>query len=215
MKISVEYFQQPFDLGQDPLIRASVLKLGGRNYLLLLSMHHIIFDGWSIGVLFRELATLYESYSARKPASLPELPLQYSDFAYWQRQWLQGEALKSHLAFWKDYLSGADTILDLRTDRPRPPAQSFRGARQSFRIPGGVVEAIKSLAQQERATLFAALLSAFQTLLYRCTNQEDITVGTPVANRNKVEIENLTGFFVNTVVIRVDLMAQPKALSGC
>lgn len=208
-KISAEYFQHPFDLGQGPLIRASVLKLGERNYLLLLSMHHIIFDGWSIGILFRELTTLYESYSARKLASLSELPLQYSDFAYWQRQWFQGEELKNHLAFWKNYLSGANTILDLHTDRPRPPVQSFRGARQSFRIPSGVVESIKSLAQHERATLFAALLSAFQTVLYRHTNQEDITVGTPVANRNKVEIENLIGFFVNTVAIRVDLSGNP------
>jgi amino acid adenylation domain-containing protein len=209
LKISAEYFQQPFDLGQGPLIRASVLKLGERNYLLLLSMHHIIFDGWSIGILFRELATLYESYSAQKPCSLSELPLQYSDFAFWQKQWLQGEALKNHLAFWKDYLSGVNTILDLHTDHPRPAVQSFRGARQSFRIPGNVLESIKSLAQQERATLFAALLSAFQTLLYRYTNQEDITVGTPVANRNKVEIENLIGFFVNTVAIRVDLSGNP------
>jgi amino acid adenylation domain-containing protein len=209
LRISAEYFQQPFDLGQGPLIRASVLKLGERNYLLLLSMHHIISDGWSIGILFRELAALYESYSARKRASLSELPLQYSDFAYWQRQWLQGEALKNHLTFWKDYLSGANTILDLHTDRPRPPAQSFRGARQSFRIPSDVVDSIKSLAQQERATLFAALLPAFQTLLYRYTNQEDITVGTPVANRNKVEIENLIGFFVNTVAMRVDLSGDP------
>jgi amino acid adenylation domain-containing protein len=209
LKISAEYFQQPFDLGQCPLIRASVLKLGERNYLLLLSMHHIIFDGWSIGILFRELAALYESYAAQKPRSLPELPLQYSDFAFWQRRWLQGEALKNHLAFWKDYLSGANTILDLHTDHPRPPVQSFRGARQSFRISSNVIDSIKSLAQQERTTLFAVLLSAFQTLLYRYTNQEDITVGTPVANRSKVEIENLIGFFVNTVAIRADLSGNP------
>ncbi len=209
LKLSAEYFQQPFDLGKGPLIRASVLKLGEPNYLLLLSMHHIIFDGWSIGIFFRELATLYESYSAREPASLSDPTLQYSDFAYWQRQWLQGDALKTHLTFWKAYLSGANTILDLHTDRPRPPVQSFRGARRSFRIPSDVVESIKLLAQQEQATLFAALLSAFQTLLFRYTNQEDITVGTPVANRNKLEIENLIGFFVNTVPIRVDLSGDP------
>jgi amino acid adenylation domain-containing protein len=209
LKFSSEYFQRPFDLGHGPLIRASVLKLGERNYLLLLSMHHIIFDGWSIGILFRELASLYESYSARKPGALPELPLQYSDFALWQRQWLQGETLKNHLTFWKDYLSGANAILDLPADHPRPQAQSFRGARQSFRIPSRVAGPIKSLTQQERATLFAVLLSAFQTLLYRYTNQEDITIGTPVANRNRVEIESLIGFFVNTVAIRTDLSGNP------
>jgi len=209
LKISAEYFQQPFDLGQGPLIRASVLKLGERNHLLLLSTHHIVFDGWSIGIFFRELSTLYESYSTRKPYSLPELTLQYSDFAFWQRQWLQSEALNDHVTFWKDHFSGANTILDLLTDRHRPPLQSFRGARQSFRISGGAVESLKSLAQQERTTLFAVLLSAFQTLLYRYTNQPDITVGTPVANRNRVEIENLIGFFVNTVAIRVDLSGSP------
>jgi len=209
LKISARYFQQPFDLSRGPLIRASVLKLGEQSYMLLLSMHHIIFDGWSIGILFRELATLYESYASRTPASLSEMPLQYADFACWQREWLQGEPLKNHLTFWKDYLSGANTVLDLHTDHPRPAVQSFRGARQQFRISGRITESIKSLAQQERTTLFAALLSAFQTLLYRYTNQEDITVGTPVANRNKVEIENLIGFFVNTVAIRVDLSGNP------
>jgi amino acid adenylation domain-containing protein len=209
LKISAKYFQQPFDLGQGPLIRAAVLKLGGRSHLLLLSMHHINFDGWSIGIFFSEFAILYESYAARKSCALSELPLQYSDFAFWQRQWLHGEALKSHLAFWKDYLSGANPSLDLHTDRPRPPVQSFRGARQGFSISSSVAGSIKSLAKQERATLFAALLSAFQTLLYRYTNQEDITVGTPVANRNKVEIENLIGFFVNTVAMRVDLAGKP------
>jgi surfactin family lipopeptide synthetase A len=209
LKISADYFQQPFDLEQGPLIRASVLKLDERNHMLLLSMHHIVFDGWSIGILFRELTTLYESCSAHKTASLSELSLQYADFAYWQRQWLQGEALKDHLTFWKGYLSGANSVLDLHTDRPRPQVQSFRGARQSFRIPGNVAGAIKSLARQEHATLFATLLSAFQILLYRYTNQEDITIGTPVANRNRVEIENLIGFFVNTVAVRVDLSGNP------
>lgn len=209
LNVSAEYFKQPFDLAQGPLIRASVLKLGEHNHLFLLSVHHIIFDGWSIGVFFRELATLYESYTDQKPLSLSALPLQYADFAYWQRQWFQGETLENHLSFWRNYLSGADDVLDLRTDHPRPSAQSFRGARQSFLVPGRVAEAIKSLAHQERTTLFSALLSAFQTLLYRYTNQDYIMVGTPVANRDRVDIEPLIGFFVNTVAIRADLSGNP------
>lgn len=208
-KISAGYFQRPFDLGQGPLIRASVLKLGERNHLLLLSIHHIVFDGWSIGILFRELATLYESYSVRKPSLLSDLHLQYSDFAHWQRERLRGETLSSHLAFWRDHLAGASTVLELPPDHLRPTVQSFRGARQQFRVSGNAAHSIKSLAQQERATLFATLLAAFDVLLYRYSNQDDITVGTPVANRNRVEIENLIGFFVNTVAIRVDLSGNP------
>jgi amino acid adenylation domain-containing protein len=184
--------------------------LGEAEHVLLFTTHHIICDGWSRGVLIRELAALYEAFSSGKPSPLPELPIQYVDFAVWQRQWLQGEVLEAQLTYWKQQLAGSPPVLELPTDRPRPSVQTFQGATQSLMLPKDLSEALKDLSQQEDATLFMTLLAAFKTLLYRYTGQEDILVGTPIANRNRSEIERLIGFFVNTLVMRTDLGETPS-----
>ncbi|MFZ6028539.1 MAG: amino acid adenylation domain-containing protein [Chloroflexota bacterium] len=203
-----ESARQPFDLSQGPLIRASLLRLAKNEHVLLLSMHHIISDGWSLAVLIREVSSLYKAYLAGQASPLPELPVQYADFAVWQREWLQGEMLDAQLAYWKKQLSQAP-ILELPTDRPRPAVQTYRGEHQSFALPGSVMESLKAFSREENATLFMTLLAAFQTLLYRYSGQEDVCVGSPVANRNHRETEGLIGFFANTLVLRSNLSGSP------
>jgi amino acid adenylation domain-containing protein len=209
-RIVAEEARQPFNLAEGPLLRGTLLQLGEAEHTLLFTTHHIICDGWSRGVLIRELAALYEVFSSGKPSPLPELPIQYADFAVWQRQWLQGEVLEAQLTYWKQQLAGSPPVLELPTDRPRPLVQTFQGATQSLMLPKDLTEALKDLSQQEDATLFMTLLAAFKTLLYRYTGQEDILVGTPIANRNRSEIERLIGFFVNTLVMRTDLGETPS-----
>ena len=199
---------QPFDLTQLPLLRVSLLHVGESEYVMLLVMHHIISDGWSMGVLIREMVALYQAYGAGKSSPLSELTIQYADFAVWQRS--QQQAIASQITYWKQQLSGNLPVLQLPTDRPRPPVQSFQGARQSLLLPKVLTSALKKLSQQENATLFVTLLAAFQTLLYRYTNQADICVGSPIANRNRVEIEGSIGVFVNTLVLRTDLAGNPS-----
>ena len=199
----------PFDLAQGPLFRASLLRLSDKEHVLLLNMHHIISDGWSMGVLFRELAALYEAHSAGKPPTLPELPIQYADYAVWQREWLRGEVFEKQLAYWTQQLSGAPAVLDLLTDRPRPAVPSFQGARQFVGLPKKLSQELLALSRREGVTLFMTLLAAFQILLSRYTGQEDILVGTDLANRNRVETEGLIGFFINNVVMRTDLSGDP------
>ncbi|MBW4611021.1 MAG: amino acid adenylation domain-containing protein [Hassallia sp. WJT32-NPBG1] len=208
-QLAAEEAQKPFDLTQGPLLRAKLLRVSPEEHILLLTMHHIVSDGWSLGVLLRELAVLYDAFSHHKPVPLPPLSIQYADFAVWQREWLQGEVVSELLAYWKQQLSGNLPILQLPTDRPRPAVQTFRGARQAFLLPKSLSEQIKNLSQQEGVTLFMTLLTAFKILLYRYTGQEDILVGSPVANRNQAEIENLIGFFINTLVLRTDLGGNP------
>ncbi len=200
----------PFDLTLRPLLRAKLLHLAQEEYMLLLTMHHIVADGWSIGVFIRELTALYEAFSTGKSSPLPDLPIQYVDFTYWQRQWLQGEVLETQLAYWKQQLGGKLPVLELPTDRPRPLVQTFRGAQQKLVLPKDLTEAIKILSHSEGATLFMTLLAAFKTLLYRYTGQNDILVGSPIANRNRAEIENLIGFFVNTLVLRTNISGNPS-----
>src|SRR5438093_2065028 len=209
-RIAMQEAERPFDLVRGPLLRAMLLRLGNMEHWLLLTMHHIVSDGWSMGVFFRELAILYEAYCTGKPSSLPELPIQYADFAQWQRQWLQGEVLEAHLSYWKRQLAGAPAILELPTDRVRPTVQTFRGATQIFAFTPSLSEAIKVLSQNEGVTLFMTLLAAFKTLLFRYTGQEDIVVGSPIANRNRVELEELIGFFINMLALRTDLSGQPS-----
>ena len=204
-QLAAEEASKPFDLTKGPLLRASLLQLDAEKYVLLLTLHHIIFDGWSIGVFLQELAALYEAFSIGKPSPLPELSIQYADFAIWQREWLAGDRLQTQLNYWKNQLSGVPPLLELPADRPRPPAQTYRGAKESFLIPRTLTEAIKKLSRQENVTLFMTLLAAFKTLLYRYTGQADIPVGSPIANRNRAEIQGLIGFFVNTLVLRTDL----------
>jgi len=208
--LATQEAQQPFDLTQGPLLRVKLLRLDEAEHVLFLTMHHIVSDGWSLGVLMRELAVLYEGFSTRKPVSLPELPIQYADFALWQREWLSGEVLESNLAYWKQQLGGELPILELPTDRPRPPVQTYRGARQSFELSKDLTDALKVLSRREGVTLFMTLLAAFKVLLYRYTGQEDVIVGSPIANRNWAKIERLIGFFVNTLVLRSELSGTPS-----
>ena len=209
-RLATEEAQRPFDLVNEQSFRTQLLHLGEEEYLLLLTMHHIVSDGWSLGVFMRELTALYEAFSTEKSSSLPELPIQYADFAAWQNEWLVGEVLEVQLNYWKRHLGGQVPVLDLPTDRPRPPVQTYRGARQSLELPKKSSDALKALSQQEGVTLFMTLLAVFQILLYRYTGQEDVIVGSPIANRNRVEVEGLIGFFVNTLVLRTELSGDPS-----
>ena len=208
-QLVTEEAQRPFDLATDLLERTTLLKLGETEHVLMLTMHHIVSDGWSFGVFVREVAALYPAFCKNLPSPLPELPIQYADFAVWQRQCLQGEVLESQLAYWKQQLKGAPTLLKLPTDRPRPAIQTFRGAQQYFSLSFEVSEALSSLGQKEGITLFTILLAGFQTLLYYYTRQSDIVVGLPIANRNHPHLEELIGFFINTLVLRTDLSGNP------
>lgn len=201
--------QQHFDLKNDRLLRVKLLRLEQQEYVVLFSMHHLVSDGWSIGVLIKELTTLYKAFSNDKPSPLPDLPIQYIDFTVWQHQWLQGKVLEAQLSYWQQQLAGA-SVLQLPTDRPRPAVQSFRGAMQSFCLSADLIEALKVLSRQEGVTLFMTLLAAFQTLLHRYSGQDDIVVGSPIANRNRGEIEGLIGCFTNMLVLRTDMSGNPS-----
>ncbi|MDZ8030988.1 non-ribosomal peptide synthetase [Nostoc sp. DedSLP04] len=210
-RLTTEIAQKPFNLVTGPLLRVMLLQTGAEEYLLLFTIHHIAVDGWSIGVLIRELAGLYEAFSIGKASPLPDISIQYADFTIWQRQWLQGELQKTQLDYWKQQLADASTLA-LPTDRPRPPIQSFRGAIASFELSASLTDMLRSLSNQEGVTLFMTLLGAFQALLYRYTGQEDICVGSPIANRNQAEIQGLIGFFVNTLVLRTHLSGNTSFL---
>ncbi len=210
-RLAAEEARRPFDLTHGPLIRAHVVMLGDLDHAFLLSMHHIIGDGWSFGVAAGELATLYGAYRRGdpSPSPLPALPIQYADYALWQRGWLQG-ALRARLAdYWSERLAGV-TPLELPTDRPRPPIRTFRGAIQAFKIPAVVSEPLGALCRNEGVTPFMLLLAAFQTLLHRYSGQVDIVVGSPVANRGRSEVEGLIGYFVNMLALRTDLSGDPS-----
>jgi len=208
--LATQEAQRPFDLECAPLFRVTLLQLEEEEQILLLTMHHIISDGWSMGVLLRELAALYKAFAAKEPSPLPELPIQYADFAIWQRDWLQGEVLASQIAYWKEQLADAPPLLTLPSDRPRPLEQTFRGATQVFELSEALTTALKALSQQEDVTLFMTLLAAFKVLLSRYTGQDDVVVGSAISNRNRAEIEGLIGFFVNTLVLRTDLAGNPS-----
>ena len=209
-RLAQQEAQRPFDLASDPMLRGLLLHLEETEYILLLTMHHIAFDGWSANILFRELAALYEAYCNDLPSPLPQVPIQYADFAHWQRGWLQGEVLESKLAYWKQQLQDAPTVLELPTDRPRSAVQPFPGATYSRVVPKSLTEALTVLSQQESVTLFMTLFTAFQILLYRYTEREDICTGTPVANRERTGIDGLIGNFVNTLVLRTKLGGNPS-----
>ena len=200
--------RQPFDLEAGPLLRAQLLRLAAEEHLLLLNVHHIASDGWSMGVLWRELSSAYNAFVSGQAPDLPRLPIQYADYAVWQREWLQGEALEGQLAYWKEKLADLST-LELPTDRPRPPVPSYQGAHLTFDLPAPLTQALKELSRREGATLFMTLLAAFQVLLHRYSGQEDIAVGTPIAGRGRTELEGLIGFFVNTLVLRSNLAGNP------
>jgi amino acid adenylation domain-containing protein len=209
-RLSLVEAERPFDLEHDLLFRVALLRLDRQEHLLLFTMHHIVSDGWSMGVLNREVATLYEAFSDGRQSPLAELEVQYADYAIWQREWLQGEVLERQSAYWRKQLADTPPALELPTDRPRPAVRSYRGALEAVRLSPELTEALKELSRREGATLFMTLLAAFQVLLRRYSGQEDVVVGTPIANRTRSETEQLIGFFVNTLALRTDLSGDPS-----
>ncbi len=208
--------QQRFDLERGPLFRAHLLRLSDEEHIAVVVMHHIVSDGWSIGVLIREVGALYAAFSQGKASPLSALAVQYADYGMWQRGWLQGDALEKQVAYWKQHLKGAPAALELPTDRPRPAVQSYRGANYHFALPGDLTAALNELAHCDGATLFMVVLAAFNVVLSRWSGQQDIVVGSPIAGRTHRELEGLIGFFVNTLVLRTDLRGDPifKELLG-
>ncbi|MBD2494910.1 non-ribosomal peptide synthetase [Nostoc sp. FACHB-280] len=202
--------QQPFDISRDHLLRVKLLRLSEQEHIVLVTMHHIVSDAWSIGILVQELAALYPAFCDGQPSPLPALPIQYVDFAAWQRQWLQGQVLETQISYWRKQLANAPTVLELPTDYPRPAIQTFQGATYSFELSIELSTALQKFSQQQGSTLFMTLLASFQILLWRYTGQKDIVVGSPIANRNRAEIEGLIGFFVNTLVLRTNLGGNPS-----
>ncbi|HEX4494252.1 MAG TPA: amino acid adenylation domain-containing protein, partial [Thermoanaerobaculia bacterium] len=211
--LAAEETARPFDLARDPMLRGVLLRLAAGEHVAVLTQHHIASDGWSMGILVREVAALYAALAEGRPSPLPELPVQYADFALWQRSWLCGEVLEGEIDWWRHQLAGLPPLLELPTDRPRPAAQSFRGATRPVWLPAELVRQADSVSRREGATLFMVLLAAFQALLARHSGQDDLAVGSPVAGRNRVEIEGLIGFFVNTLVLRGDLRGDLAGLT--
>ncbi|MDO8052406.1 condensation domain-containing protein, partial [Janthinobacterium sp. SUN211] len=218
--LAQEEAQAPFDLQTGPLLRARLIVLGEDAYVFLLTFHHIVFDAWSMGVLVGEVAALYSAFVEGTVPLLPELALQYADFAHWQRQRLAGEVLQQQLDYWKTQLQGAPALLSLPTDRPRPAVQTHEGGMVPVVIPAHVAKGLHRISQQAQATLFMALAAAFNVLLSRYAGQDDICIGTPIANRQRAELEPLVGFFANTLALRTrvdaaqcfdELLAQVKA----
>jgi amino acid adenylation domain-containing protein len=208
-KLVVGALGRPFDLENGPLVRLAVVRHSDQDHTILCTLHHIISDGWSRGILIKEVSSLYEAFGSGEPSPLPELKVQYADFAIWQRQQLQGETLERELEFWKEQLSGAPQLLNLPTDRPRSQVQTYRGAAETFVLSPEVLQRLKSISRQRGTTMFMLTLAAFQAFLYRYTGQEDIVVGTTIANRERLEIEPLIGFFVNMLALRADCSGNP------
>lgn len=202
--------QRRFNLALDRPLRCTLLRLDASTHVLLVTMHHIASDGWSLGVFRRELATLYTAFFQGSASPLAELPIQYADFAHWQQQRLQAVTQKPQLAYWQQQLAGAPPLLELPTDRPRPPVQSFRGGTEFFWLDAQLTQQLKAFSQQSGATLFMTLLGALATLLSRYSQHQDIVIGSPIANRNRVELEPLIGFFINLLALRIDLSGDPQ-----
>ncbi|TSC19083.1 condensation domain-containing protein, partial [Corallococcus sp. Z5C101001] len=196
---------KPFDLQSGPLSRAFLVKLGEQEHVLAFTMHHIVSDGWSVGVLVREVSALYAAFAEGRPSPLPELPVQYADYALWQQQTLLGDVLRREVDHWKQKLSGAPPVLELPTDRPRPAVRGNAGAVQRFRWPASFEKGLRALARREGASLYMVLLAGWQALMSRYSGQSDISVGSPIAGRTRAEVEGLIGFFVNTLVLRTQV----------
>ena len=208
-QLAQEIASRPFDLSQGPLLRVNLLRIGPDDHVLILTMHHIVSDGWSMNVLLHELGVIYDAYRQGQPSPLSELPIQYADYVAWQRDWLQGEALNKLLAYWKRRLDGSPRTLELPADRPRPKVKTLRGATYPVRVSKGLTNELLALSRSEDVTLYMTLLAAFYALLGAYSGQRDIVVGTPIANRDQVEMEGLIGFFINTIVMRADLSGNP------
>ena len=210
LRLIKERSRTPFDLSEGPLLRTTLFRLAEDAHVLLVTMHHIVSDGWSMGVFFQELSILYEAFSKGRASPLPELPIQYADFTVWQRQRMQGKVLEDLLTYWRQQLSGELPVLELPTDQPHALADSYQEANQAVAFSKSLTDSLRALSQREGVTLFMALLAAFNALLHRYTGQDDILVGTPIANRNHVELEGLIGCFINTLVMRTDLTGNPS-----
>ena len=208
-RLVTEETARPFNLSADLMMRATLLKLAPEEHVLVLVTHHIASDAWSMRVLLRELGALYEGFITDRSPSLPDLPIQYADFSIWQRQRLQGESLEDHLTYWREQLKDAPPLLELPTDWRRPPVLSYRGGRQRLLLSGTLTEALKSLSRREGVTLFMVFLAIFKLLLYRCSGQDDIIVGTPVTGRGRLELEGLIGLFINALVLRTKIAGEP------
>ncbi|HYO60112.1 non-ribosomal peptide synthetase, partial [Archangium sp.] len=209
LRLAKEEGNQPFDLSSGPLLRLRLLKLGEQSHVLVLTVHHTVFDGWSDAVLFSELTVFYNAFLEGKTPALPPLPIQYADYANWQRQWLRGEVLENQLAYWKEKLRGPPPMVELQTDHPRPALRTSHGAYLPVELPRPLCEALVALSRQENATLFMTLIAALKTLMFRYTQQTDVTTGYLSAGRSRREVEGLIGFFINTLALRVDLSGAP------
>ncbi|MDQ1350349.1 MAG: hypothetical protein QG657_650 [Acidobacteriota bacterium] len=203
------FSRQPFDLADAPLIRAGLLRIATDDYALVVSIHHIVMDGWSKGIMLKELISLYEAFNQGKPSPLGELPIQYTDYVQWLHEWMQGQLYETQLAYWRTALAGSPTMLELPTDHPRPNMLSGKGSVQPFYIQGDKLQELNTLARRENVTLFMLLMAVYNTLLFRYSGQEDILIGIPIAGRHRIELEGLIGLFVNTLVIRTDLSRNP------
>ncbi|HET6978726.1 MAG TPA: condensation domain-containing protein [Pyrinomonadaceae bacterium] len=211
-RFAVAEARHPFDLEHGPLLRAKLLRLGVEEHVVLFTLHHIVSDGWSTGLLVSEVQTLYTAYSEDRPSPLPELPIQYADYARWQRDWFKGAVFERQLAYWRERLRGAPTTLTLPPDRPRPAPRKFRGETHSVRFSAEVSGELRRISREQGTTLFMTMLAAFDILLSYYTKQTDIVIGTPVGGRMRAETEPLIGFFINTLVLRGDLSGDPTFL---
>ncbi|HET9713504.1 MAG TPA: condensation domain-containing protein, partial [Pyrinomonadaceae bacterium] len=207
-RLAIEEISKPFDLTQLPLIRVLLLRLADDDHIAVVTMHHSVSDGWSVGIFIKEMASLYNSFSRGEESSLPELPIQYADFAQWQRDWLTGEDFDQQLNYWKKQVAGAAPVLELPTDFARPVSQTFNGAEYNFELSTELSAAVKSLSRRKQTTEITVLMAGFIALLHRYTEQRNIVIGLPVAGRSRVELEQLIGFFVNTLIIRSDLSPE-------
>jgi hypothetical protein len=208
--LASEALHEPFDLASGRLVRATLLRLMPEEHVLILVIHHITSDGWSMQVLLRELATLYAAYAGGRPSPLPDLPIQYADYARWQRSHFQGWVLEQELTHWREELRGAPPVLELPSDRPRPAVQTYAGAQHSYLLPADLVAALTALARREKASLFMVLLAAFKALLWRYTGQLDLVVGVPTAGRTRLELEGLIGALANALILRTDVTGDPS-----
>ncbi|WP_414681554.1 condensation domain-containing protein, partial [Longimicrobium sp.] len=202
-RLLAEEAATPFDLARGPLIRGHLIRLADDDQVVHITMHHIVSDGWSMGVFTRELSALYDAFRKGEPDPLPPLPIQYADYAVWQRRWVDGEVLKGQAEYWKKTLAGAAALLELPTDRPRPPRQDFTGGEVLIELDAELTAGLKALTRRHGGTLYMAFLAAWAVVLGRLSGQEDVVIGSPVAGRGRREIEGLIGFFVNTLAIRV------------
>jgi hypothetical protein len=208
-RLALEESRQPFDLSTGPMLRMRIVKMDAEHHVVMFTMHHIVSDGWSMTIFIKEMTTLYGGYEAGAAVDLPELEIQYADYALWQREWMSGEVLEGQLNYWRKQLAGKLPVLELPVDKERPETPSYHSAGESTHLPSQLCEALRALSRREGATLFMTMLAAFKALLHRYSGQEDILVGISVAGRNRVETEALIGFFINRLVLRTDLSGDP------